>query len=362
MMNSMKIAFFGSSLLSSYWNGAATYYRGIVKALAEKGHHTTFYEPDVYQRQQNRDIEKPVWADVKVYDATKPAVCAMLEDAGNADLIVKASGVGIFDEFLEKEVLRLRKSAQRVVFWDVDAPATLDRVQNNPDDPFRDLIPQYDMIFTYGGGDPVVQAYENLGCRECIPIYNALDASTHYPVDPEAQFECDLAFLGNRLPDREERVDEFFIKPARLLPGKEFLLGGSGWGDKQMTANINYMGHVGTSQHNAFNCTGRAVLNISRESMARYGFSPATRIFEAAGAGACIISDAWEGMELFLEPDKEVLVAKSGDEVADILNNLTAQQAAEIGEAGLQRVLSEHTYGHRAGQLEEILGAKQTVI
>lgn len=362
MMNSMKIAFFGSSLLSSYWNGAATYYRGIVKALAEKGHHTTFYEPDVYQRQQNRDIEIPDWADVKVYDATKPAVCAMLEDAGNADLIVKASGVGIFDEFLEKEVLMLRKSGQRVVFWDVDAPATLDRVQNNPDDPFRDLIPQYDMIFTYGGGDPVVQAYDNLGCRECIPIYNALDASTHYPVDPEIQFECDLAFLGNRLPDREERVEEYFLKPARSLPDKKFILGGSGWGDKEMTANINYLGHVGTSEHNAFNCTGQAVLNISRESMARYGFSPATRVFEAAGAGACIISDAWEGMELFLEPDKEVLVAKSGDEVTEILNSLTPQQAAEIGEAGLQRVLSEHTYAHRAEQLEEILGVKQTVI
>ncbi|MEX0648092.1 MAG: glycosyltransferase [Balneolaceae bacterium] len=361
MINSLKIAFFGSSLLSSYWNGAATYYRGIVKALADKGHRTIFFEPDVYQRQQNRDIENPDWADVRVYAPTKPAVCKMLEQAGDADLIVKASGVGIFDEFLEKEVLHLKQNGQRVVFWDVDAPATLDRVQKDEQDAFRDLIPEYDLIFTYGGGEPVVQAYEQLGCRECIPVYNALDASTHYPVVPEEQFKCDLAFLGNRLPDREARVEEYFFKPAQAFPSKKFLIGGSGWGDKTMNENISYLGHVSTNHHNAFNCTAKTVLNISRESMARYGFSPATRVFEAAGAGACIVSDYWEGMELFLEPGEEVLVAKSGEEVTEIVNTLTEEKATEIGRAALERVLSEHTYAHRAEQIESVLGLKQTV-
>lgn len=362
MINSLKIAFFGSSLLSSYWNGAATYYRGIIKALAQKGHYTTFYEPDIFERQQNRDMEVPEWAEVKVYEPTKPAVCAMLEEAGEADLIVKASGVGVFDEFLEKEVLHLKRDGRRIVFWDVDAPATLDRVQKNEHDPFRDHIPEYDMIFTYGGGESVVQAYEQLGCRECIPVYNALDPSTHFPVEPQQQFECDLAFLGNRLPDREKRVDEYFYKPARSLPDKKFILGGSGWDDKAISENITYLGHVSTNHHNAFNCTAQAVLNISRESMARYGFSPATRVFEAAGAGACIISDAWNGMELFLEPEKEVLVAHSGEEVKEILSTLSPEIAAEIGQAALKRVLSEHTYTHRAEQLESVLGIKQTVV
>ncbi|HEY4652703.1 MAG TPA: glycosyltransferase, partial [Pontibacter sp.] len=354
----LNIAFFGSSLVSAYWNGAATYYRGIVRALNERRHQVTFYEPDAYDRQQNRDMEDPDWAKVVVYDATEEAVYKCLEQAAEADMVVKASGVGVFDELLEREVLKLKTDERLVVFWDVDAPATLDRVHNNADDQFLQLIPQYDMILTYGGGDPVVNAYEALGAQKCVPIYNALDTATHFPVAPNERFACDLAFLGNRLPDREARVEEFFLNPAASMPDKQFIIGGSGWGDKPMSENVKYIGHVYTNDHNAFNCTPKAVLNISRESMARYGFSPATRVFEAAGAGACIITDYWEGIDFFFEPDKEILVAKSGAEVATILADLTEEKAKAIGDAAYKKVLAEHTYNHRAEQLEKLLYAK----
>jgi spore maturation protein CgeB len=360
MNNSKKlnIAFFGSSLVSAYWNGAATYYRGIIRALAERGHQVTFYEPDAYQRQENRDMPDPDWARVVVYPATEEAVYRMLEKATAADLVVKASGVGVFDELLEAEVLKLRTPERMVVFWDVDAPATLDRVQQNPEDPFRALIPQYDLVLTYGGGDPVVQAYEALGAKQCVPVYNALDTATHHPVDPVQKFTGDLAFLGNRLPDREARVEEFFLDVAARLPQKQFLLGGSGWADKPMSPNVNYIGHLYTQDHNAFNCSPQAVLNISRESMARYGFSPATRVFEAAGAAACIITDYWEGIDHFFAPGTEILVARDGEEVAAILANLTPEKARVIGQAAYKQVLAAHTYGHRADQLEQVLAAK----
>ncbi len=145
-------------------------------------------------------------------------------------------------------------------------------------------------------------AYTAMGARECVPIYNALDLTTHFPVDPDPRFASDFAFLANRLPDREERVEEFFLKPAAMLPGARFLIGGNGWADKDMPPNVRAIGHVGTGSHNAFNCTPRAVLNVARNSMAEIGFSPATRVFEAAGAGACLITDAWEGIEMFLQP------------------------------------------------------------
>jgi spore maturation protein CgeB len=354
----LNIAFFGSSLVSAYWNGAATYYRGIVRALHERGHQVTFYEPDAYDRQQNRDMEDPDWAKVVVYEATEEAAYKCLQQAAEADMVVKASGVGVFDELLEREVLKLQTEERLVVFWDVDAPATLDRVHHNPEDPFLPLIPQYDMVLTYGGGDPVVAAYEALGAKKCVPIYNALDTATHFPVEPNERFNCDLAFLGNRLPDREARVEEFFLKPAAAMPDKKFIIGGSGWGDKPMSTNVTYIGHVYTNDHNAFNCTPKAVLNISRESMARYGFSPATRVFEAAGAGACIITDYWEGIDFFFEPGTEILVAKSGEEVAEILANLTADKAKSIGKAAYQKVLDAHTYSHRAEQLEKLLYSK----
>ncbi|HZP47778.1 MAG TPA: glycosyltransferase [Vicinamibacterales bacterium] len=354
----MKIAFFGSSLVSAYWNGAATYYRGLLRALHDLGDDITFYEPDAYERQQHRDLADPDWARVVVYPNRRDAMERALESARGADVLVKASGVGVFDRELERGVLDVRAPESLVVFWDVDAPATLDRLHRDPGDPFLALVPQYDLVLTYGGGAPVVDAYRAAGARACVPIYNALDPATHHPVAPDPRFGCDLAFLGNRLPDREARVDDFFFAAASTLPDRRFLLGGSGWDDKPKPPNVAYVGHVYTADHNALNCTPSAVLNISRESMARYGFSPATRVFEAAGAGACLITDAWEGLDTFLEPDREVLVARSGTEVAAQLERLTPEAARAIGEAARRRVLASHTYAHRAAQVNALLDAR----
>jgi spore maturation protein CgeB len=343
----VRIAFFGSSLVSSYWNGAATYYRGIVRALAERGHTVTFYEPDAYDRQAHRDIVDPPWARIVVYDPARWE--QTLELARGTEVAVKASGVGANDAELEAGVLEL--GAATTIFWDVDAPATLARLEADPDDALRGLVPRYDLVLTYGGGDPVVARYRALGARDCVPVYNALDPATHHPVPPEPRFACELAFLGNRLPDREQRIQEFFLRAAALVAGRRFLLGGSGWESKPLPGNVVRLGHVGTSAHNAFNCTPRAVLNVTREDMAACGWSPATRVFEAAGAGACLITDAWEGIELFLEPGTEVLVAADGEEVAALID----AASPAIGAAARRRVLAEHTYARRARQVEAIL-------
>ncbi|WP_295949553.1 glycosyltransferase, partial [uncultured Xanthomonas sp.] len=353
MPSPLHIAVFGSSLVSSYWNGAATYYRGLLHALAQRGHRIHFFEPDAFGRQQHRDIDDPEWAQVTVYPGAAEADAARaLEQARGADVVVKASGVGVFDAFLEREVLGLRSPRTQVLFWDVDAPATLERVQADAGDPFRAQIPRYDLVLTYGGGPRVVSAYRALGAAECVPIYNALDPSSHHPSPAQRDFAADLGFLGNRLPDREARVEAFFLDAAERLPGRRFLLGGSGWQDRALPANVRHLGHVYTADHNAFNCSPRAVLNISRESMARCGFSPATRVFEAAGAAACLITDAWPGIAHFLEPGTEVLVAEDGAAVAAHLDALDPDRARAIGQAALRRVLAQHTYAHRAAQVE----------
>lgn len=344
----MNIAFYGSSLLSSYWNGAATYYRGILRALAGRGHRITFYEPDAFDRQAHRDIDPPEWARSVVYPATPEGLAGVLAEAAQADVVVKANGVGVYDRELLEGVLRHAAPHALTIFWDVDAAATLDEMRADPDHPVRRALPALDMVFTYGGGPPVIAAYRGFGARACVPIYNALDVTTHFPVAADPRFACDLAFLANRLPDREARVEEFFLKPAGLLPDRRFLIGGNGWADKAMPGNVTAIGHVGTGAHNAFNSTPRAVLNVARDSMAEVGFSPATRVFEAAGAGACLITDAWEGIELFLAPDEEVLVARDGQDVAEHLATLTTTRAAAIGRAALERVRREHTYELRA--------------
>lgn len=359
MNTPLNIAFLGSSLVSAYWNGAATYYRGLIRALYGRGHRITFYEPDAFERQAHRDMEDPPWAKVVVYQPDAVAIEEVLESARAANVIVKASGVGVNDALLEREVLSQRHPGNRIIFWDVDAPATLERIRNDPQDPFRSLIPRYDLIFTYGGGQAVVDEYLSWGARACVPIYNALDPITHHPVQPNPQYAGLLGFLGNRLPDREQRVREFFLKPALDFPDEPFLLGGNGWESApDMPANVRRLGHVYSQFHNAFNCTPRAIININRDSMARVGFSPPTRVFEAAGAGACLIMDAWKGIEAFLEPGKEVLVAHDGNEVSEHLRRLTPARAAEIGRAALRRVLAQHTYAQRAFQVEATLEGK----
>jgi len=354
----MKIVFYGSSLLSSYWNGAATYYRGILGELAKRGYQITFYEPDAFDRQKHRDIDPPDWCRSVVYPATADAMRGVLAEAADADIVVKANGVGVFDRELLEGVVAQAKPGALKIFWDVDAAATLDEMRADPGHPVRQALPGLDMVLTYGGGPPVVDAYRGFGAKLCEPVYNALDPSTHHPAPADPKFASDLAFLGNRLPDREARVEEFFLKPALLLADRGFLIGGNGWDSNPMPGNVRHLGHVYTHEHNAFNCTPLAVLNVARDSMANVGFSPATRVFEAAGAAACLITDAWEGIEQFLTPDREVLVARDGQDVADHLAALTPERARDIGQAALARVKAEHTYALRGAQVDALLRAQ----
>jgi spore maturation protein CgeB len=357
----VKIAFYGSSLLSSWWNGAATYYRGLLRDLASRGYEITFYEPDAYERQQHRDMEPQAWARSVVYPATPEGLRNVLAEARAADIVVKASGVGVFDDELISGILEHSSPHALKIFWDVDAAATLDEMRSGGNHPVRRALASLDLVLTYGGGPPVVEAYQGFGASRCVPVYNALDPTTHRPVEPDPRFSADLSFLGNRLPDREARVEEFFLAPAAGLPDRRFLIGGNGWESKQMPANVRHIGHVFTTEHNAFNCTPLAVLNVARNSMANIGFSPATRVFEAAGAAACLITDAWEGIELFLEPDEEVLVARDGKDVADQVRSLTPERARAIGDAALRRVMSEHTYAHRGSQVDALFRREMAI-
>ncbi|HEU0016288.1 MAG TPA: glycosyltransferase [Longimicrobium sp.] len=354
----MHLTFFGSSLVSSYWNGAATYYRGLIRALHGLGHTVTFCEPDAYDRQQNRDLaEDPDYARVIVYHTGAERDVLVEQAFADSDWVIKCSGVGVWDAELEEAVAERGGGEVRTAFLDVDAPATLSRIAGDAADPFRLHIPRYDQVFTYGGGPPVVAEYERWGARSCTPIYNALDPDEHRPVEGVA-VEYDLLFMGNRLPDREARVDEFFFRAAALCPGHRFLLGGEGWGDKGgVPANVTYLGHVPTGRHNAVNASARLVLNIHRDSMVRNGWSPATRMFEAAGAASCQVTDQWRGIEDFFAPGDEILVAAGAEDVARLVREIGDERAREIGQAARRRALAEHTYTQRARRMDAILRA-----
>jgi spore maturation protein CgeB len=358
MSHRLNIAFFGSSLVSAHQNApVVAYYRGLIRALSERGHRVAFYEPNIPERFQHRDLDNPHWAKSVTYRPTDEAALDALERAEQSDLIIKCSGVGVCDDLLEAAVLELKKPETLVAFLDVTAPLTLDRVNSDPEDYFRPLIPEYDFVLTRGGGAAVVDAYRALGATDCIPIYNALDPNLHFPIAAETRFKADLGLLNDRAPEREARVTEFFFKPAVALPDRKFLLGGGGWQEEPMPPNVGCI-EVPADQRNAFNCSTRAVLAMHCGCASRYGFSPPSAIFEAAGAGACLITDKWEGIELFLEPGRELLTAANGDEVAEHLRTLTPERARQLGDAAHARVLAAHTYAHRAAKLERVLEEK----
>jgi spore maturation protein CgeB len=351
----MRIAFFGSNPISSYWNGESARCRALLKALAGLGHDVTIYEPDTFGRQSHRDNSDPPWAKVVVYSATSDGWQYALAAAADCDLLVKASGVGVFDDVLEQAVPRARPARGLCAFWDIDAPATLDAINADAGHHLRSVIPLYDLVLTFGGGTPVVTGYGQLGARQCVLVYDALDPAMHFPARSRSSYLCDLSFLGNRLSDCEARVDAFFVRAAAMLPHHRFLLGGAGWHGKILPANVFRIGHIGADQHNAFFSSGLATLIITRGSMVRYGYAPPARIFEAAGAGACLITDAAEGIEQFLEPGCEVMVAADGEEVAYLVANLTPDDARGIAAAARARILAHHTYERRARQVDALL-------
>lgn len=346
----MKIFAFGASILTSYWNGAATYYRGNYKYLARRGHEITFASPDAFGRRQHHDEGDFSFVDAIYYEPTA-GVERMLELASQADVVVKHSGLGVDDALLERRVLELLPGSV-VVFWDVDAPATLGRLHADAKDPFHEDIPRYDTILSYGGGPKARDGYTAAGARAYYNIYNGLDPETHHPVPPDEALACDVAFLGNRLPDREARVEELFLRAAELAPEKQFLLGGEGWQDKRMPPNVRYLGHVSTNEHNGFNCSAGMVMNINRSSMADFGFSPPTRVFEVSGAGACMLCDDWPGIDDCFEPETEIVVVRSAEDVVEAVRKHDADSRRRIGDAFHRRALRDHTYEQRALQAE----------
>ena len=301
----MRIAFYGSSLLSAYWNGAATYYRGLLsRARRARPRRHLLRARRLRPAEQHRDIDPPDWARVVVWPATEAAARAVAAEAAEADVVVKASGVGVFDDLLLDGDRWPPPAPRRSASSGTSTPRRRSpRSRGDPGHPLRRALPALDLVLTYGGGPPVVDAYARLGAalRADLQRPRPRRPTTRSPPDPA--FAADLAFLANRLPDREARVERLLPRrPPRACPSGASCSAATAGTTSRCSANVRRLGHVGTGQHNAFNCLAAAPCSTSpATAWPTIGFSPATRVFEAAGAGACLITDAWEGIELFLD-------------------------------------------------------------
>ncbi len=275
--------------------------------------------PTSWDRQANRDIDPPDWCRVDVWEATPEGCARPPQVPKRRGSSWWRRGIGYEDDALRRAVLEQARPDALRICWDVDAPATLATLRAEPDHPLRRDLPEFDLVLTYGGGQPVVDGYRALGARDCVPIYNALDPDDAFPGRRPIRASPPIsAFSATACPTARRAWRSSSSSPRARLPDRRFLLGGVGWERPPLPDNVRAHRPCRHRRPQRLQRHARARCSTSPATAWRQnGFSPATRVFEAAGAGACLITDAWEGIELFLEPGREVLVARDGAEVVE---------------------------------------------
>lgn len=350
----MKLVVFGLTVSSSWGNGHATLWRGLLRALVSRGHDVVFFERDVPYYAAHRDLRELAGGRLHLYptwDAARDLARRELDDAD----------VGMITSFCpdaaDAEAVLLDSRVERRVFYDLDTPVTLERLTRGESVPYIGArgLTDYDLVLSYTGGRSLDALCERLGARVARPLYGSVDPDVHQPVDPSALFRADLSYLGTYAADRQETLDRLFLEPARRRPDRRFVLGGSQYPpDFPWCTNVFYMRHVAPDWHPAFYSSSRLTLNVTRGAMAAAGYCPSGRLFEAAACGAPILSDAWTGLAQFFEPGREILVATSAEEASAAID-LPDDRLAAVARRARDRTLAEHTAGHRAETLETIL-------
>lgn len=351
----MKLVIFGLTVSSSWGNGHATLWRGLCKWLARHGHEVTFFEKDVPYYASHRDLVKPDNYTLRLYsDWNEIRACAAEQVRGSDAALVTSycpDAQKASDVVLSSPVVK--------VYYDLDTAVTLDHFKANGSVDYipRDGLSGFDLVLSYVGGSALDDLRRLLGARRVAPLYGSVDPELHQPVPKAERYQSDLSYLGTYAADRQQTLEQLFLKPAHRLPKKKFLLGGAQYpADFPWNENVWFVRHVPPRDHPAFYCSSRATLNVTRAAMANVGYCPSGRLFEAAACETPIVSDSWEGLDTFFEPDRELLIAESDDDVVGALSR-SPEELHRVGEAARERVLACHTAEHRSHELISALEA-----
>ena len=349
----MKIVVFGLTISSSWGNGHATLWRGLCRALARRGHRVVFFEKDVPYYAGNRDLYEVPGGELVLYGDWDEIRARARREVADAEVAVVTS---YCPHGIEATALVLDAPGTRV-FYDLDTPVTLARLKAGEPVPYigSEGLAGFDLVLSYTGGAALDTLRQDLGARRVAPLYGHVDPEVHRPVAPEAPFTSDLSYLGTYAEDRQAALEALLVEPARLRPGRRFLIGGAQYPqDFPWGPNIFFVRHLPPPDHPAFFSSSRLTLNVTRRAMAEMGWCPSGRLFEAAACGTPILSDSWAGLDAFFVPGREILVAQTtADAVAAL--DLSDAELRRIGEAGRARVLAEHTSDHRVAELEALL-------
>lgn len=351
----MKLVVLGLSLSSSWGNGHATTFRALLEAFAERGHDILFLERDVPWYRNQRDLGDPDYCRLAFYSDLQD-LQRWREDIASADAVVVGSYV---PEGVEVGRFVQRTARGTTAFYDIDTPVTLAKLGRGDFEYLSpEIVPGYDIYLSFTGG-PTLRFIEERYCSPAArPLFCSVDAGKYQPVDVPLRW--DLSYLGTYSDDRQPTVDKLLNAVARKLPHRRFCVAGPQYPDRiDWPSNVERIDHVPPADHPAFYAASRFTLNVTRADMIAAGWSPSVRLFEAAACGTPIISDVWEGLDQLLEPGREILLARSTEEVIAAVEGLTPDQAQAIGRAARSRVLAEHTAAHRAEELETHLEEAQ---
>ena len=353
----MKLVIFGLTISSSWGNGHATLWRGLCRALARRGHRIVFFEKDVPYYAMNRDLLDPLQmlgTDLRLYASWEEVLPRARREVADADAAMVTSycpdGVAAAD-------LVLSTAGPLSLFYDLDTPVTLERLRSGEAVPYLPAggLGGFDLVLSYTGGKALDELRQRLGARRVAPLYGSVDPETHRPAAPLPGFQGDFSYLGTYAADRQEALERLFLAPARRLPEKRFVIGGAQYPvDFPWGSNIFFVRHLPPADHPAFYASSPLTLNVTRAAMAGMGHCPSGRLFEAAACGTAVLSDAWEGLDRFFEPGREIFTAGSTEEVCEILS-LPRAEIDRVARAARERTLAEHTAERRVEELEEML-------
>lgn len=346
----MKLVIFGLTVSSSWGNGHATLWRGLIRALGARGHDVVFFERDVPYYASHRDRWEIEGGRLVLYPDWESVRWEAERELADADVGMVTSyapdGVAASD-------LVLGSRAPVRAFYDLDTPVTLERLAVGEPVPYIGArgLRDFDLVLSFTGGPALDELRERLGARRVVPLYGSVDPLVHRPVPPQSEYQADFSYLGTYSADRQEMLAELFLEPARRLPERRFIIGGSLYpADFAWSPNIHYKRHIPPPDHPAFYCSAPLALNVTRRAMARMGYCPSGRLFEAAACGVPVVSDEWPGLEECFEPGTEILLARSAADVVAALE-LPRAELARIGAAARERALMDHTAERRAVEM-----------
>lgn len=347
---SLQIVILGLSITSSWGNGHATTFRGLVRELARRGHQVLFLERDVPWYASNRDLPHPGYCQTVFYHSLQDLQARFTGQVRQADMVMVGSyvpeGVAVGQWVID--------TAQGIkAFYDIDTPVTLAKLQRQDYEYLHPrLIPRYDLYLSFTGGPTLDLLERRYGSPKARPLYCSFDPELYFP-EPQ-DLEWDLGYLGTYSDDRQPPLEKLMLDAARQWPAGRFVVAGPQYPDSVVwPANTRYIAHLPPAEHRRFYNSQRFTQNITRADMIRAGYAPSVRLFEAAACGTPIISDYWEGLDSFFAFDSEILVARSTRDTLDILQQLSEEERKAIGERARQKVLARHTAAHRALEVEQ---------